>query len=586
VSILDKPPAAEKPRQRQSPAAGAAPDEASLLRRALERLQAGQRRKAAALCRQILANAPHHRQALLLLGALEAEAADAGIAEALFSRALALHPGDFFALHNLARLCQRRGDNAGAVALFEQALARRPDFAPGFNDLGVSLHRTGRHTAALAALDRALAIDPAYAVAHGNRGRVLMDGGRAGEAVTAFRREIALAPRAGEAWYNLALAHDALDELADAETALRQALALEPGHVDAHFRLAVVLERRHRPAEAVTYCIAGARRQGVAVRRCLGGAAEARVLLLGAAGPCNLPTRALFDHRRFETIAVHLLPPGRDGTGSDELLERLPPYDIVFNAIADADRGAAFLAAAESVGRNLGRPLLNPPARVLRTRRDLTPSRLAGIAGLTVPRSRRLTRAELMAPAAADLAAPMLIRPCGSHGGTDLERLGGADALRAYLGRVPLDEFYLTDFHDYRSADGFCRKYRLIFVDREVFPYHLAIAKDWMIHYWRADMAPWMKREEEAFLADYRSVFAGRLGEAVREVAQRLDLDYGGMDCGITPDGSLVVFEANASMLVHLNDSREDFAYKHAYVPRIFDAVGALVMRHLAASAS
>ncbi len=565
---------------------GAAPDEPTLFRRALEHLQTGGRVVAAALCRRVLARDPRHRQALLLLGALEVEDGDPAVAERLLSRALELYPGEFFALHNLAKLRQRQGDGAAAIAIFEQALARRQDFAPSFNDLGVSLHRAGRHAAALAAFDRALMIDPAYAVAHGNRGRVLLDARRAGDAAAAFRREIALAPGSSEAWYNLALAHDALDDLAETETALRQALALDPGHVAANFQLALVLERLHRPAEAVPYCITGARRQGLALKPCLGITAEARVLLLGAAGACNLPTRALFDRRRFETIAVHLLPPGAGEAGPSELLERLPPYDIAFNAIADPDRGAAFLAVA--AGLRLGRPLLNPPKRVLGTRRDLSPLLFADIPGLAVPPTRRVTRGELLALVAAGAPAPpMLIRPCGAHGGSDLKRLDRPAALAAYLDRVPLDEFYLTEYCDYRSEDGYYRKYRLIFVDREVFPYHLAVAKDWMVHYWRAGPAqtPWMKREEAAFLAHYRSVFDGRRGEAVREAARRLDLDYGGMDCAITRDGSVLLFEANAGMLVHLDESREDFAYKHAFVPRIFDAVAAMVERRLRASA-
>jgi hypothetical protein len=93
-----------------------------------------------------------------------------------------------------------------------------------------------------------------------------------------------------------------------------------------------------------------------------------------------------------------------------------------------------------------------------------------------------------------------------------------------------------------------------------------------------------MKREEAAFLADWESVFAGPLGAAVRAIARRLDLDYGGMDCGLTADGRIVLFEANANMLVHLNDSAAGFPYKHTYVPRIFDAMTALVRRRLTAS--
>jgi hypothetical protein len=93
--------------------------------------------------------------------------------------------------------------------------------------------------------------------------------------------------------------------------------------------------------------------------------------------------------------------------------------------------------------------------------------------------------------------------------------------------------------------------------------------------------ADWMKREEAAFLADYRSAFPARLGDAVREVARRLDLDYGGMDCALTSDGRVLVFEANATMLIHLNESRDEFPYKHRYVPRIFEAVSRMVARRL-----
>jgi len=45
----------------------------------------------------------------------------------------------------------------------------------------------------------------------------------------------------------------------------------------------------------------------------------------------------------------------------------------------------------------------------------------------------------------------------------------------------------------------------------------------------------------------------------------------------------VLVFEANANMLVHLDDSREDFAYKHAHVPKIAEAMRRLVARKLAA---
>ena len=66
-----------------------------------------------------------------------------------------------------------------------------------------------------------------------------------------------------------------------------------------------------------------------------------------------------------------------------------------------------------------------------------------------------------------------------------------------------------------------------------------------------------------------------------RAVARRPDLDYGGMDCGILADGRVLVFEIDAAMLVHLWDPIEIYPYKHRYVPRIFEAMAALMRRRL-----
>ncbi len=48
-----------------------------------------------------------------------------------------------------------------------------------------------------------------------------------------------------------------------------------------------------------------------------------------------------------------------------------------------------------------------------------------------------------------------------------------------------------------------------MFVDDEIFPYHLAIHDDWKIHHVNTDMAnrQWMQDEEKAFLDAPGSVF-------------------------------------------------------------------------------
>ena len=61
-------------------------------------------------------------------------------------------------------------------------------------------------------------------------------------------------------------------------------------------------------------------------------------------------------------------------------------------------------------------------------------------------------------------------------------------------------------------------------------------------------------------------------------MARATGLDYGGIDCGIDPDGRIVVFEANAAMLVH-DEKAEIFAYKNQYIARIKQAFDALLTR-------
>jgi hypothetical protein len=324
---------------------------------------------------------------------------------------------------------------------------------------------------------------------------------------------------------------------------------------------------------------------------CLGGEPAAHLLLLCCHGMGNVPMRHLFDRRLFHKVIVALEPQGQDEPGEQaaELAERLPPYDICFNGVGDADLSADFLDDVRDLSAALTCPVLNPIDRVARTRRDRAPDLLAGIPSLLVPSVRRVSGEDLKRLAAAPgaLSFPLLLRPAGDHGGDGLVRVADAGALAREAADAIHPAYYLTDFVDYASADGWYRKYRLVYVDRTVFPYHLAISRDWKLHYWRSaeemSRSDWMRSEEEAFLADWRKVF-GAAADAVEAIGRRMDLDYAGLDCGIMPDGRLVLFEANAQMLVHLTDPVELFPYKHRYLPPLFQAVDAMVLERAAAA--
>ena len=302
------------------------------------------------------------------------------------------------------------------------------------------------------------------------------------------------------------------------------------------------------------------------------------MLLLGAVGGGHVPIRFLLDPRRFAALSVSLLSPDQPDAPLGQVdIEALRQADVVFNTLGDVDHDGGQIAAAGAVCARLGKPVLNPPSAIPRTGRDRAPELFAGVPGLVTPSTRRTSPGNLAALA---IAEPLLVRPAGDHGGENLVLMHDDADKRAYLSTSPGERLLLTAFHNFRSDDGLWRKYRLIFVDRQVYPYHLAIADDWLVHYWRADMgrSDGKRAEEARFLADWRGVFGARAAAAVEEVARRLDLDYGGMDCALTPDGRVVLFEANACILVHLDEPTARFAYKHRYVPPIREAFSRLVL--------
>jgi glutathione synthase/RimK-type ligase-like ATP-grasp enzyme len=278
-------------------------------------------------------------------------------------------------------------------------------------------------------------------------------------------------------------------------------------------------------------------------------------------------------------LTVNLLSPDQPDAPLGSMdIARLKTADVVFSTLGEADLDDGQFAAAAEVCRQLGKPVLNPPVSVLRTGRDRAAALFGDIPGLVAPEVRRMTPPDL---AALPIEAPLLLRPVGDHGGENLALVRDDAEKRAWLAANQGDGVLVMPFLDFRSADGHWRKYRLIFVDRRVWPFHLAICDDWLAHYWRAGMrrSAWKKAEEAEFLADWRAVFGAKAALAAEEIARRLDLDYGGIDCALTRDGTLVLFEANACMLLHLDEPEAAFPYKHRHVPLIRDAFTRMVLQ-------
>ncbi|MGH7066448.1 MAG: tetratricopeptide repeat protein [Acetobacteraceae bacterium] len=421
--------------------------------------------------------------------------------------------------------------------------------------------------AAIAAYQRAIAVDRGFASAFLDLGNCLAEIERTDDAEESLRQALAIAPGLKEAHASLGSVLLMAGREAEAEQCYRAALAIDPMMVVAHQNLAAIAAANGRPAEARSHRDAAYRQQSLFIERAAWP--EFTLLMPTTAEGGNVPWKFLFPRNRC-TVLKWFVEYASEGEA-----ERLPPYDLVFNGIGDADAAqpmeaslARFLATSE-------KPVLNRPAAVLNTRRDRLRKLLAGITDVVVP---EVMRFDGTAATDEDIAFPILLRAAGSHGGAGVRLIHSlAELVRAT--EASRQSWYLTRFWPYCSADGWYRKYRIIFIGTEPFPYHLALSRHWLVHYVTADMlSDAAKNEEErAFLGNSEAAIGAPLMVALREIGRRLALDFAGIDFSILPDGRLLVFEANATMLVHPEPEPGPLAYRNDAIRRILDAFQVMV---------
>lgn len=260
----------------------------------------------------------------------------------------------------------------------------------------------------------------------------------------------------------------------------------------------------------------------------------------------------------------------------------LPEHDLLFVAIGESAANRPILDAWLPHLTHWHRPVLNDPRHLERVARDRAAQCLRALPGIAMPPTLRIDRAQLerrALPAGVDF--PLIVRPLDSHAGHDLYKVDDAAALADVLAAIPGDDFFVSCFIDYRSADGLFRKYRVILVDGQPFACHMGISRDWMIHYLNAGMAdsPEKRAEEAAFMAGFDTGFAVRHAAALAAIHRGIGLDYLGIDCAETADGRLLIFEVDPAMVVHAMDPVDLYPYKQAPMHKLFAAFRALLFR-------
>jgi hypothetical protein len=449
-------------------------------------------------------------------------------------------------------LCQL-GRNLEAKTEHMKVVRLDPTHQCNLNALGLLLAATGHRKAALMSLAEAVKRHPESVISRINFGGVLLE-----------ERDDASAAAAREQF----------------EAGLR----IDPNMPQAHAGMYYALTWFGETEMAKRHQRLGFDRKIFFTNLYRGDVPPVPVLLLVSSAGGNTPIEKLIDDTVFQTHVVV--------TDFYDLSNPLPAHNLVINGIGDVDVSREALVAAESLLAHTLAPVLNPPSAVMATGRCENAVRLREIPGVVAPATRMFPYAELAVPNGYNVLLrdgfkfPLLLRAPGFHMGEFFVKADSPDQLPAALAQLPgagrpEAELLAIEYMDARGDDGYCRKYRVMMIDGQLYPVHLAISPHWKIHYFSSDMADQSDHrvEEEKFLADMPGVLGPKTMESLRMLQSALGLDYGGVDFAVGPNGEILLFEANATMVVQHPDEDELWDYRRSAVDRIHEAVRHMFMK-------
>jgi glutathione synthase/RimK-type ligase-like ATP-grasp enzyme len=416
-----------------------------------------------------------------------------------------------------------------------------------------------------------LRLDSTHFSALNELGTLAYSGGFRSAARTAYLQAVRHHPDNKIVRVNLANLLREEEDLAGARTHYEAALAIDPDLPEAHQGMAWVLDTLGDEG-AGPHWQKGYRGHAVVSKPYRGTGVAAPLLLLVSARGGNIPTQLWLNDRQFAVSAIYA-----------EFFDRdlaLPAHALIVNAISDADLCGTALARAEEIVARSTAPVINRPGRVRLTGRIEIARRLADIDGVITPTMHPSTPTAVLA--ADDLHFPLLLRRPGFHNGQHFALVENRDALAATIASLAGDELLVIEYLDARGTDGMARKYRVMFIDGVAYPLHLAISADWKVHYATSGMAhnAAYRDEERRFLEDMPTVLGPRAMAALARICTTLGLEYAGIDFALAPDGSVLLFEANATMIVFLPNPDSIWDYRRRAIGNVLDAATRMLRRH------
>jgi hypothetical protein len=434
------------------------------------------------------------------------------------------------------------------------------------------LARAGDDEVARLAYLEVLRADPTNAYALIELGNLALAGGFRSAAKTAYAEAIKHHPTNPVARVNLANVLRADNDAAAAKLLYEAALAIDPHLHEAHQGMAWVLKDTDREA-AEWHLQRGFVGRALVTKPYRGARVGMPILLLVCARGGNMPTDLWINDRRFTIHALY--PEFYDSSVA------LPQHALVVNAIGDADLCAAALLRCQKILAHSRAPVINRPMRVQATGRAEIARRLGAIPGVIAPSSEVLPAHAILL--ADNLQFPLLLRRPGFHTGEHFMYVASRTELPEAIDSMsPAEELLLISYLDARGADGMSRKYRVMFIDGVMYPLHLAISPDWKIHYFSSAMARNLsyREEERRFLEDMPAALGATAMTALRQICTTLELEYAGIDFAVAADGSILLFEANATMVVFPPSADAMWDYRRRAIDAVLEAAGGMLVKY------
>jgi tetratricopeptide (TPR) repeat protein len=435
-----------------------------------------------------------------------------------------------------------------------------------------ALAAAGEDSAARNAFVAILQRDPTHLAALNELGNLAFSGGYRAAACSAYRQAIQHHPQDALVRVNLGNALAADQDHAGALQAYEAALAIDPQFSAAHRGIGTLLQDLD-PERAEVHLARAFAGSSMVSQPYRGSGTGVPLLLLVSARGGNIPVQSWINDRDFAITAVYM-ESWREG-------ELLPAHALICNAVGDADRCPLALRRAAVLVARATVPVINDPAAVARTGRVEGAHRLAGLPDVVTPRTQLASAADLEALPAG--AFPLLLRRPGFHTGRHFLRVDAAAGLAAALQSLGEGPLIAIQYLDVRGADGLARKFRVLFVDGTAYPVHLAISADWKVHYFTAEMSlsQALRDEERCFLEDMPAVLGRRGVAALDAIRGALQLEYAGVDFALAPDGRVVVFEANATMVVAKPGPEPIWDYRRPALDAVTEAARAMLLRRV-----